>query len=275
MKTRRAQLKDDGNSNKRQRFDDGAAAAVPSIGFVALNDDCLLHILSNLRYGDLNNVALVNRRLSVIRNHESLDQTREAIILCSRSRRPSLRELRSALRAASVELTENYTRMKVLGIESVTNESNYVPPSIEPVPSISTLELGTHPDDGGNGTGIPHIVYFCHLMDHLPNAKEVLLSEAKYGHMFNDHVRFIGEFIGNCPIERLTIQTASRSFVDLARARERPVPQQTLMAIVRYLPSLRWFKSELTEDNVAILQRERPEITFVWAGAYVVIDVVG
>lgn len=42
-----------------------------------------------------------------------------------------------------------------------------------------------------------------------------------------------------------------------------PVPQDMIMRMARQLPTLHWLRSNLTEQNVAILQEERPEITFV------------
>jgi hypothetical protein len=39
-------------------------------------------------------------------------------------------------------------------------------------------------------------------------------------------------------------------------------PQVGLVKFVRNTPSLRWFGSDLTPENVAILQAERPEVTF-------------
>ena len=42
------------------------------------------------------------------------------------------------------------------------------------------------------------------------------------------------------------------------------LPQNALMKYIRHCPpSLRWFRSDLTQDNIAILQRERPDIEFV------------
>lgn len=43
------------------------------------------------------------------------------------------------------------------------------------------------------------------------------------------------------------------------------LPQEVLIKFVRKTPSLRWFRSDLTAANVAMLKEERPEITFVSA----------
>lgn len=42
-----------------------------------------------------------------------------------------------------------------------------------------------------------------------------------------------------------------------------PVSQEVTMKMVRLCPTLRWLKSDLTPENVAILQQERPDVTFV------------
>jgi hypothetical protein len=36
-----------------------------------------------------------------------------------------------------------------------------------------------------------------------------------------------------------------------------------LIKMVRLHPTLRWLRSDLSEENVAMLKQERPEITFV------------
>jgi hypothetical protein len=43
---------------------------------------------------------------------------------------------------------------------------------------------------------------------------------------------------------------------------EGPLSQGTLMRFVRDTPNLKWFRSDLTPDNIAVLQAERPEVTF-------------
>lgn len=43
----------------------------------------------------------------------------------------------------------------------------------------------------------------------------------------------------------------------------RPLPQQMIMKFVRHASQLRWLRSDLTAENIAILKQERPEVTFV------------
>jgi hypothetical protein len=40
------------------------------------------------------------------------------------------------------------------------------------------------------------------------------------------------------------------------------LPQEALIKFVRHTPKLRWFCSDLTQDNIAILKEERPEVDF-------------
>ena len=60
-------------------------------------------------------------------------------------------------------------------------------------------------------------------------------------------------------LKRVSIRNAECSdmlsnFVDV-------VPQNTLIKFVRNAPrTLRWFRSDLTQDNIKMLQLERPEI---------------
>jgi hypothetical protein len=40
------------------------------------------------------------------------------------------------------------------------------------------------------------------------------------------------------------------------------LPQEALIKFVRHTPKLRWFCSDLTQDNVAVLKEERPDVEF-------------
>ena len=41
-----------------------------------------------------------------------------------------------------------------------------------------------------------------------------------------------------------------------------PLQQEGLMKFVRRTPTLKWFRSDLSSENIAILQKERPRVTF-------------
>ena len=62
-------------------------------------------------------------------------------------------------------------------------------------------------------------------------------------------------------LERLSIKNATWSgHVNRDR---RAVTQGMLIKMVRLHPTLRWLRSDLTEENIAMLRQERPDITFV------------
>jgi hypothetical protein len=63
-------------------------------------------------------------------------------------------------------------------------------------------------------------------------------------------------------LERLSIKgvTMSISFTNTQRV---PLSQNMLIKMVRRHPTLKWLRSDLTNDNVAMLKQERPDIMFV------------
>ena len=67
-------------------------------------------------------------------------------------------------------------------------------------------------------------------------------------------------------LERLSIKRATWCTVDRDHHQETscgPLPQEMLMKMVRFHPTLRWLRSDLTQENVDIFKQERPDITFV------------
>jgi len=62
-------------------------------------------------------------------------------------------------------------------------------------------------------------------------------------------------------LERVSVKNAS--FDSSPDVDSSPVTQEMLIKFVRRTPSLRWLRSDLTEENTVMLQQERPEITFV------------
>lgn len=63
-------------------------------------------------------------------------------------------------------------------------------------------------------------------------------------------------------LERLSIKGARWGRFRWSRD-EFPVSQNMLIKMVRLHPTLRWLRSDLTPENLTMLQAERPEITFV------------
>ena len=62
-------------------------------------------------------------------------------------------------------------------------------------------------------------------------------------------------------LERLSIKNVSWSTRD--GEEEGPVSQAMLIKMVRDHPTLHWLRSDLTQENIAMLQQERPEMIFV------------
>ena len=72
---------------------------------------------------------------------------------------------------------------------------------------------------------------------------------------------FLFHKVCNNPLERISLRNARYTHFDLD---EGTVPQQILMKFVRKAPStLLWFRSDLSPENVRILQSERPGIQFL------------
>jgi hypothetical protein len=65
----------------------------------------------------------------------------------------------------------------------------------------------------------------------------------------------------NAFLERVSLKNAK--YCSFLEGHPQIFPQFGLVRFVRGTPSLRWFRSDLSPENVAILQAERPEVTFV------------
>lgn len=63
-------------------------------------------------------------------------------------------------------------------------------------------------------------------------------------------------------LERLSIKNATFR-PSSQRGEVQPVSQEMIIKMVRFHPTLRWLRSDLSEENMAVLEQERPEITFV------------
>ena len=62
--------------------------------------------------------------------------------------------------------------------------------------------------------------------------------------------------------ERVSLKNAQFYRLGVRLHEKHPLPQSALIKFVRCTPTLRWFRSDLTPENVVLLQAERPEITF-------------
>lgn len=68
----------------------------------------------------------------------------------------------------------------------------------------------------------------------------------------------------NAKLERVSLKNARcrEPRIISSPGPEHIFPQIGLVKFVRNTPSLRWFRSDLSPENIAILQAERPEVTF-------------
>ena len=70
--------------------------------------------------------------------------------------------------------------------------------------------------------------------------------------------------LGSCiHLERLSIKDATFCCRFTPAEIKFPVTQNMLIEMVRNLVSLKWLRSDLTPENIAMLQQERSDITFV------------
>jgi hypothetical protein len=63
----------------------------------------------------------------------------------------------------------------------------------------------------------------------------------------------------NQPLERVSFEDLTYCWRSVNHM---PLPQGALVKFVRRTPTLKWFKSDLTPENVALLRTERPDVTF-------------
>jgi hypothetical protein len=63
-------------------------------------------------------------------------------------------------------------------------------------------------------------------------------------------------------LERVSLRNATYYGYGDRVADAKSIPQRGLIEFVRRATNLRWFRSDLTPENVAMLRRERPDVTF-------------
>ena len=112
-------------------------------------------------------------------------------------------------------------------------------------------------------------------MKTLSNLRELwvdnLLCDWKYDKLFapllsqffdeNSIIQRFFFFACNEKLERVSL--LGGSYVKIESNDAINFPQMSLIRFVRNTPQLKWFRSDLTEENVRMLSEERPEITFV------------
>ncbi|OEU15009.1 hypothetical protein FRACYDRAFT_239689 [Fragilariopsis cylindrus CCMP1102] len=104
-------------------------------------------------------------------------------------------------------------------------------------------------------------------MKALKNLKEIIMDDSKF-YFFNDEMsnldnhrdKFIFHYCSK-NLERVSIRNAKGFGYNYSLKFMYVFPQNALIKFVRNSPpSLRWFRSDLTQDNMTMLRLERPEI---------------
>jgi len=67
-------------------------------------------------------------------------------------------------------------------------------------------------------------------------------------------------FACNKSLERVSLKGGR--YVTMGKLVKKDFPQWALIRFVRRTTSLKWFRSDLTQENIRLLSRERPEICF-------------
>lgn len=297
--------------NKRRRTNKNQSTA----SLMELNDDCLLEIMSSLSIDDLSSVALCNRRLCKLRNHGSLDQTREGTVLIREGS-----SINSLLDAISLHdwnsiFSGNRTKLKIVGLWGME-----LPPQvasvIDPLDGVTSLKVSIKSSHNQQEslfrdadilshlfpnlreldlsyvpiTGCPRVVLraFSQRCPELArliwngNKRHIKLSGMEYqdlshlSELFLDESTFSSAIMReiyagsnpdyymfwNCPgIKRLSIKDCR--LYDTLAGTTSSLPQDILIKMVRHHPSIEWLRSDLSVENIAMLQQERPGMTFV------------
>jgi hypothetical protein len=97
------------------------------------------------------------------------------------------------------------------------------------------------------------------VMFYLPIVDRHLEQERWFGNASNRNGGTDCVLLQEYPnLERVTLKHVEY----LNDLRWKELPQEALIKFVRHTPKLRWFCSDLTQDNIAILKEERPEVEF-------------
>jgi hypothetical protein len=81
------------------------------------------------------------------------------------------------------------------------------------------------------------------LLQEYLNLERVTLKHADYVELYKRNIDGLGEFYRKDPPWK-------------------ELPQEAMIKFVRHTPKLRWFSSDLTQENIALLKEERPEVEF-------------
>ena len=96
-----------------------------------------------------------------------------------------------------------------------------------------------------------------HLWPEIPFPSLVLLSHSFFRSANQREVFF---FACNKSLERVSLKGGR--YVTMGKLVKKDFPQWALIRFVRRTTSLKWFRSDLTQENIRLLSREKPEICF-------------
>ena len=317
-----------GDTKRPRVSDDCNAAANDFAGFNAIPVDCGLRVLSFLTEEDVPNAAQMSRSFWDASHHDSLSQSRTAVVACG-----SLEGANSSVALfetlVAMHKTGKFSRFNKVKITQVANmggkvtmkQVNKIARRIK-VRDVNALDLSRPVKQIDEFSYL--LVYPKALMSIMPNLREIDLSNThyrmsvlqdlakkcpdlekltwnnrRYGldvmgidlvgckklkELYMDNTGFFNQdrpdFMQNTEwfytlgtpllfyckeLVRVSLKNAHDHAVsEKNRATaELPLPQSALKRFVQGTPTLRWFRSDLTPENVALLQTEHPEITFV------------
>jgi hypothetical protein len=121
-----------------------------------------------------------------------------------------------------------------------------------------------------------YVVSICGITMHsAENLKEIIMDDSEF-YCWTDQDRMSSNIenhrntfiFHNCSkaLERVSIRNAKWLLSmnnNNYSMNVNPVPQNLLIKFVRNVPSLLWFRSDLTKENIDMLKLERPEVTLL------------
>jgi hypothetical protein len=115
-----------------------------------------------------------------------------------------------------------------------------------------------------NGTETGFYFTGRHCLEHFANLRELYLDGAHLRCMTNEPEMTAEGLFSHCnsKLERVSLKGTMTDTMGL-KHRSRPLLDEELVEFVRTTPTLTWLRSDLSPENVAILQQERPMVHFV------------
>jgi len=97
-----------------------------------------------------------------------------------------------------------------------------------------------------------------HVDGSLLEERSISQATSSFNVDLSDHERFLWRDFPE--LQRLSMKNTSWS---IHINEPQPVSQEMLIKLVRHHPALQWVRSDLTDESIAILKEERPEVIFV------------